>query len=187
MLLFAILWACSTPAPDGPPTPSPEAEAQRSAQQAALKQHMQGHLAAVDAVREALVMGDLATAKEANRSFLDHKVAFDLPGDWLTHVAAMGDAAVGLDKASGIAGAAAQAAQVVAACGSCHQAVGAGVQLEPSVPAAGEPEHGPAEQRALQASWHALIASRDPGATPQAAADALTACATCHAKVPEGQ
>jgi cytochrome c553 len=146
---------------------------------------MQGHLQAVDAVRAALVHGDLSGAKKANRDFLDHKVAFDLPGDWLTHVGAMGEAAVALDGATDLQSAARHAAEVASACGSCHDAVGAAVTLP--LPDAPDPDdHAATENRRLQATWNALIAHPDGGTAPGAAeaASALVVCATCHAKAP---
>jgi len=182
MLLFVTLWACTSTIPEAPaPPPAPDAEAQRQA----LRVHMQGHLVAVDAVRGALVQGDLAAAKKANRDFLDHTVAFDLPGDWLTHVGAMGEAAVALDGATDLPTAATHAAQTAAACGSCHDAVGANVVLPPG-PAAKPDDHGQAESAKLRTQWHALVAHPDGGTAPRAAeaASALVACATCHEKTP---
>ncbi len=181
MLLSVTLWACTTPVPDAPaPTPAPDAEAQRPA----LRVHMQGHMAAVDAVRKALVHGDLAAAKRANRDFLDHTVAFDLPGDWLTHVGAMGEAAVALDGAADLPSAATHAAEVATACGACHAAVDATVQLMPWPPSKPD-DHGMVESGTLATQWNTLIAHPPGGPPPVAeAASALVACATCHAKTP---
>ena len=190
-MTLALLWllACGTSsepevpevaeAREGPEAP----EADPSTE---LKAHMQGHLRDIDAVREALVRGDLIAAKRANRSFLDHKVAFDLPGDWIAHVSTMGDAAVKLDKATDLAGAAGHAADVAAACGGCHREVGAVIELAAPTPVPGE-VHGPKERHELQTRWYAMVAQQADAEAPDAAEAAaeLVACATCHAKVPK--
>ena len=171
MLLLAVLLGCS-------PSASPEPTSASGAEREALRAHMRGHLRAVDAVREALVKGDLAAAKRANREFLDHKVAFDLPGDWLTHVATMGVAAVALDKATDLRAASAHAVSVVAACGACHREVGAEVTLPPAeVVGAG---HGPKERAQLKATWYGLIAPGGEHAAVEDPAAALAACGACH-------
>jgi len=140
MLLTALLLACSSsppPEPSDAREPSPE-----------LQEHMQGHLTAVRTVRDALRRGDLAAAKQANKAFLDHEVAFDLPGDWVHHITAMGAAAMKLEEASDLAAAAEHAAEVVQACVACHDAVEVEVELPVGVvdtPTEPEPERGKAK------------------------------------------
>lgn len=177
MLMLAILWACSssTPEPDAPAEPT-TGDAEREA----LRAHMQGHLTAVSTVREALVRCDLDAAKQANREFLDHKVAFDLPGDWVTHVGAMGEAAVALDAATEHPEAVAQAARMAAACGGCHGAVGAEIKLP--LPPVDPSDEAATNARRLQAIWNALIVPPAPSAPgPEQAARTLLKASACEA------
>jgi len=121
-MLFALLAACAS----SPPGPPPPEETEPSPE---LVEHMQGHLTAVRRVRDGLRRGDLAAAKAANEAFLEHDVAFDLPGDWVPHVTAMGSAAKAVDQAPDLHTAATHAAEMVEACVGCHEAVQAEVEL----------------------------------------------------------
>jgi len=175
-MLIVVMWlmGCGASEPEKPPMSSTE-----------LKGHMQGHLRDVDAIRKALVVTDLEGAKKANRVFLDHKVAYDLPGDWVTHVAAMGDAALALDASADVAAASTHAAELAHACGACHVAVNAEVQTTRLSPGA---DHAAKESHRLEKRWDALVSGRRAPRADVAAAQ-LTECALCHMNgdpLPEG-
>lgn len=95
-----------------------------------LKPHMQAHLSDVTAIWRAISTGDLAAAKTANAAFLEHKVAQDLPGDWLPRVGAMGEASSALSQATDLDAAARHATALSASCGACHSDLGVEVALE---------------------------------------------------------
>lgn len=119
-----------------------------------LRAHMQGHRADLLRIRDALVRGDLDAAKQANAAFLEHRVAFDLPGDWAPRVTAMGEAAVALREAGDLPAAAAAATALASACGDCHRAVG----VSPAHPDPAPPSdaHGARQGAALDRLFASL-------------------------------
>ncbi len=144
----AIVWAVvglgCQPAP--PPEPGPSA---------VLVAHMQAHLVSVVALRDAVALGHQGKARIAVSEFLDHSVARDLPGDWLPHVAAMGEAAIGVRDATSPIVMAHEAAALVGACGDCHAAVGARVMI--GLTPASADAHGAHSQAVLHQLWAGLL------------------------------
>ena len=148
MLILTLLLGCASN------TGAPVAEPQPS--NTDLKLHMQAHLSDVTAIWSAISSGDLAGAKAANAAFLEHKVAQDLPGDWLPRVGAMGEASSALSQATDLNGAARHAAALSVSCGDCHSGLGVRVQLQ--LPQAADGHPGSAA--ALRLVQHALISPK---------------------------
>jgi hypothetical protein len=118
--------ATSTPAPAPPPsTPSlvPENVTPTVAE------HMKDHFSQALRARDALVRGDLAAMKKPAAWLADHRLSETLPEAWRPHVGDMQNAAKLAEQADDLAVAADAVGAMGAACGRCHQALGATVQF----------------------------------------------------------
>jgi hypothetical protein len=95
---------------------------------------MAEHFLQINAIRDAVIAGDLAATKEPSQWLIEHLVADDLPLRWRSHVPAIQRAAQAVHDAENVEAAAYAAAEAAAVCGQCHQDVE--VELKPST----EPE-----------------------------------------------
>lgn len=92
-------------------------------------EHMQEHFAQVTTIQDAVIRGDLAAVAEPAEWLARHRPVDSLPTGWEPHVAGMSLAAQDALDATSVEDAAVATAAMGAACGACHQAVGAGPQF----------------------------------------------------------
>ncbi|UCG86678.1 MAG: hypothetical protein JSW71_22735, partial [Gemmatimonadota bacterium] len=86
--------------------------------------HMERHFDEVEAVKAAIIAGDLAMAKQQAEWLANHEAVAGLPGDWEPYVAQMQAAAGDVADAADLAAAGAGTGEMALACGACHTAVG---------------------------------------------------------------
>ncbi|UCD23871.1 MAG: hypothetical protein JSW51_12690 [Gemmatimonadota bacterium] len=89
-------------------------------------EHMEQHFEEVDAVKDAIIAGDLTAVKQPAAWLAEHEAAADLPGEWEPFVADMKAAAKTAEDATEISVAAVATAEMALSCGACHAAVGQG-------------------------------------------------------------
>jgi hypothetical protein len=86
--------------------------------------HMERHFDEVQAVKAAVIAGDLAAAQQQAEWLATHEPVADLPGDWEPYVERLQKAAAEVAEAPDIAAAGTATAEMGLACGACHSAVG---------------------------------------------------------------
>lgn len=140
-----------------PTTPSPvpaDASAPKPvAADAALKDHMKEHFAAITEIQRAVVRSNLPAAQAAARYLAEH-VEHQAVAEWQPHVAALRAAASRVVAAADVPTAAVEAAVLGRACASCHQAHSAIVTF------AWEPEPEGDATLAAQMKKHQWAAAR---------------------------
>lgn len=126
--VLAVVAACSdrsnnAPPPPGPvPTPPKPAETQPVPQpDAALKEHMREHFAAITEVQRAVVRSNLAAAQSAARYLAEHDEHGAIAG-WKPYVEALREAARRVANSQDIPTAAVAAATLGHTCARCHTA-----------------------------------------------------------------
>ena len=94
---------------------------------------MQQHFASVMKLHEAVIRGDLKTARTEARAIADRPDPLDLPKAAAPYVVSMQQAAARAADAEELEDVAASTAAMLATCGDCHRAVG--TMPAPSLPA----------------------------------------------------
>lgn len=116
----ALLGTMAGPARSAPPASAGQSVAP-NADRAAF---MRGHFALVTAVHEAVIRGDLKTARTQARALADRPGPPGLPAAAAPYVATMKAAAAGLATVDELEDAASATSSMLALCGDCHRAVG---------------------------------------------------------------
>ncbi len=128
---FAVS-ACGRPAPAPAGQSAAAAPPQPSADTAA---RMAGHFGKVRELEEAVIRGDLQSAKAAGLWIADHQETAGLPAGTESYVTATKDAARAVAASSSLGNAGVAAAFAVAACGECHAAA----KVTPKMPEVNAP------------------------------------------------
>jgi mono/diheme cytochrome c family protein len=89
--------------------------------------HMKDHFYRASQLQLAVVQGRLGSAKEAAGWLAEHPTSAAMPEEWEPWLTPFRAAALKTQEAADIAGAAMATAELAAACGACHQALGAEV------------------------------------------------------------
>lgn len=154
--LIAALAGCArngdrgeTPAPT--PAPSDTGETMRE------------HFDAVDAVKAALIEGDLAGAQTEVARIVDRPASADL-AHWKDHVDRLREAGRQVQAAADVEAASMAAARLGAACGSCHAALGHRPELKQAPEPAADETIAARMQRhqwAADRLWEGLVAPSD--------------------------
>lgn len=135
--------------------------------------HMQEHFAQVDAVRDALISGDLAAAQEAAQWVAGHEAMEGIPAGWEQHVTQMQRAAATVTQTDDLAAAAEATANMAGICGGCHMGLDEGAQftivLVPSEES-GVVAHMLRHEWAADRLWEGLIGPSDEAWSAGAAA-----------------
>jgi hypothetical protein len=158
---FAVS-ACDTPAPQPPAAQAATAApATPSADTAA---RMVGHFGKVRELEEAVIRGDLETAKAAAQWIADHQEAKGLPAGTENYVTTTRNAARAVSASASLGNAGMAAAFAVAACGECHAAA----KVSPKMPEVSGPTNPPASaahmlehQRAVDLMYRGMVAPSD--------------------------
>lgn len=102
--------------------------------------HMQDHFAKVDELQRAVIAGNLEATKAPAKWLSEHAAMPGMPDDWKPYLPALREAAGAAAGATDLVTAARATAQVGAACGECHSALGAHVQfdIERALPEGGD-------------------------------------------------
>ena len=132
---FAVS-ACGRSAPPPAEQPAAATPAQPSADTAA---RMAGHFDKVRELEQAVIRGDLESAKAAAQWIAEHQEAAGLPAGTESYVTATRDAATAVAASSSLGNAGVAAAFAVAACGECHAAA----KVTPKMPEVSAPPTGP--------------------------------------------
>jgi hypothetical protein len=103
--------------PEGPQSDTPIAE------------QMAEHFTKVLDARAAIIRGDLDAAKVAGQALADEEPTANIPDNWAPHVTALRETARTLAGAQDLDAAALAVGKLGVACGSCHAAVGATIEL----------------------------------------------------------
>lgn len=101
-------------------------------------EHMKDHFTQALQARDALVRGDLAAMKTPAAWLADHRLSDTLPEAWRPHVGDMQNAAKLAQQANDLAVAADAVGAMGAACGRCHQALGATIAFAGQSPEGSE-------------------------------------------------
>jgi cytochrome c551/c552 len=139
LMILSVAFAasrCSKPAPPPPEKTAAAAQAQPSADTAA---RMAGHFGKVRELEQAIVRGDLESAKADARWIADHQETAGLPAGTEGYVTATRNAARAVAATASLGNAAVAAAFAVAACGECHAAA----KVTPSMPEVSPPPAQP--------------------------------------------
>jgi cytochrome c553 len=100
---------------------------------------MAGHFGRVRELEEAIVRGDLESAKEAAQWIAEHQEVAGLPVGTESYVTATKNAARAVAASASLGNAGVAAAFAVAACGECHAAA----KVTPKMPEVSAPPTGP--------------------------------------------
>jgi hypothetical protein len=92
-------------------------------------EHMQEHFARVEAVRDAIIEGDLEATKEPASWLAGHEAMEGVPDGWEQHVTQMQRTAQMVVDAEDIETAASATAAMGGICGGCHQGLDEGAQF----------------------------------------------------------
>jgi cytochrome c553 len=126
--------------------------------------HMQEHFAQVDAVRDAIISGDLEATREPAEWLAGHESMEGIPEGWGQHVTQMQRSAQTVVAADDIAVAAAATADMAGICGACHQGLDEGAQFTiVVVPSeeSGVVAHMLRHEWAVDRMWEGLIGPSD--------------------------
>lgn len=131
---------------------------QRQQMTPSVAKHMKDHFTRGSEIRNAVIAGELATAKKHAQWMAEHQLSEDLPDDWKPHVIALQDAAKQVLDATDLDAAAKYAAQMSRACGSCHAKLGGPEFKLGQAPAGGSGPgaHMQRHQWAAERMWDAL-------------------------------
>ena len=134
MVLFVAVAvsACGRSAPPPAEQAAAAAPAQTSADTAA---RMAGHFGKVHELEEAVIRGDLESAKAAAQWIADHQETAGLPAGTESYVTATRNAARAVAASASPGNAGVAAAFAVATCGECHTAA----KVAPKLPEASNP------------------------------------------------
>lgn len=111
---------------------------------------MKEHFTQALRARDALVRGDLAAMKRSAAWLADHRLSETLPDTWRPHVGDMQNAAKLAQQAGDVAVAADAVGAMGAACGQCHQSLGAKVDFPGQSP---EGKQSGLEDRMMRHRW----------------------------------
>lgn len=149
--------AGAEPATAPPPEPAPAA----SAEQPALEEWMRTHFVEGRGIRDALVRGELPSAKARLADLGRQPSPADVPAEWEPHLESLRGAAGDAAEAEALAAVAVGFARFAAQCADCHRAADA-------APSFASPDLAPAEgdapapmerhQWAAEAMWQGLVA-----------------------------
>lgn len=120
---FLILAATTRPMPVSARRNA--AGGQQTASKGEVRGHMDEHYAKAEDMQTAVVLGDLAGARESARWIAEHQETAGLPPSGQASVAEMKKAARAVAEASDVKAAAAGSAQMAVACGTCHASTNA--------------------------------------------------------------
>jgi cytochrome c556 len=167
-----LLGSCSKrareadPGPVAPPPavePQPAAEAPiRSAGET--KPHMAEHFIQVAVLRDAVVAGDYDATRAPARWLAEHGAPANVPDEWIEQVTNLKVVASGARDATDLAGVSAAVGELGHACASCHERLGAKVELvtPPEAPVSGDvANHMQRHQWAADRMWDGLFAPSD--------------------------
>jgi cytochrome c553 len=124
---------------------------------------MHEYFDAVDAIRAALVDGDLAAAQNEATRVVEAPLAADL-AHWKEHVDRMREIGRELQASRDVEQASITAARLGAACGDCHRALGFRPELKRAPEPAADPEVDAQMQRhawAVDQMWEGLVVPSD--------------------------
>jgi cytochrome c553 len=144
LLLAACAWRPDAIPPEPPSLP--------------LQAHMGEHLEHAEAVREALISGELEATREAFGWLADHPAVPGEPEEWGGWLDALRAAAARGEASEDLAGAGRALGEVANACGGCHQSLGLTISLPlVGVDPGGDAGHMQRHLWAVEQLWAALI------------------------------
>lgn len=151
MILSAafILSACSRPAPPAAEQSTAAVPAQSSADTAA---RMTAHFGKVRDLDEAIVRGDLESARADAQWIADHQETAGLPAGTGSYVTATRDAARAVAASASLGNAAVATAFAVNACGECHAAA----KITPNMPEVSPPPSQPGTAARMREHLYAV-------------------------------
>jgi cytochrome c2 len=172
LLVLLSLFGCSSsggcgsePAADTQPTP---AEPTQAAEPSApvvppLEGLMREHYQKAYDAREALIRGDIASAKVAMKFLAEHQQGAALPENLRPALAEMQRAAHSFDAATGMREAGEALAGTFARCGLCHKAAGKGPEIASTPLPEGNDASGHMRRHhwAAQEMWAGLVTASD--------------------------
>lgn len=160
MLILSVSLAVSACGGSAPP-PAAQTAAPASAQPAGdMAARMAGHFGKVREIQEALVRGDLDSAKAAAQWTAEHQETAGFPAGTDKYVTGIRNAARAVASSRSLGNAGVAAAFAVAACGDCHVAAKVSPKMpEVSAPAAlpGTAAHMRAHQYAVDLMYRGLV------------------------------
>ena len=122
--VVAVLCTLAGPARSAPRSGAGSGPPQSVAPSADRAAFMRQHFALVMAVHEAVIRGDLKTARTQAKEIADRPGPPGLPAAAAPYVATMKSAAAGLSTVAELEDAASATSAMLALCGDCHRAVG---------------------------------------------------------------
>lgn len=148
------------PAPPAPATAKPSASALPAEKGAtpSVPEHMKDHFTHGEKIRNAIVLGDLATMKKDAQWMAEHELSKSFPETWKPHVTRFQNTTKQVLDSPKTEDAAKPAAEMAATCGACHAALG-GPKLtlgEPPAEGSGATLHMARHQWAAARMWDAL-------------------------------
>ena len=153
--------ACGRPSPPAAEQSASAAPAQPSADTAA---RMAGHFGKVRELEEAVVRGDLESAKAAARWIADHQEATGLPAGTEGYVTATKNAARAVAASGSLGNAGLAAAFAVDACGQCHAAAKVTPKMPEAIALPASPtaaSHMLAHQHAVDLMYRGMVGPSD--------------------------
>lgn len=145
---FAVS-ACGKPAPPPADQSAAAAPAQPSADTAA---RMDSHFGKVRELEQAVIRGDLESAKAAAQWIAEHQETAGLPAGTESYVTSTRNAARAVAASASLGNAGVAASFALAACGECHAAA----KVTPKLPDVSAPTAGPGTAAHMRAHQYAV-------------------------------
>ncbi len=152
LMILPVAFAVSACGRSAPPPAGQSTAAVPAPASADTADRMTSHFGKVRDLEEALVRGDLESAKEAAQWIAVHQEAAGLPAGTESYVTATKNAASAVAASASLGNAGVAAAFAVAACGECHAAA----KVTAKMPEAVAPQSPPAAAARMQAHKYAV-------------------------------
>lgn len=135
------------------PAPAEQAPAAAPAQPAVnTAAHMAEHFTKIRELEEAIIRGDIASARAPAQWLADHQETSGLPAGTESYVTEMKNAARAVAATDEIGNAAVAAAQAVSTCGNCHTVA----KVTPKMPEVSVPAESPGNAAHMRAHQYAV-------------------------------
>lgn len=121
--------------------------------------HMREHFLRVLAVRDAVIAGDLAAAREPARWLAEHGAPRDVPDPWIPYITDLRVLSAGLVEAESVGELARSVGVVAGTCQACHDGLSVRIEYLPGLPPRAQDPRGRMHRHewAMERLWNGLV------------------------------